>query len=73
MNPKTINRNLYTSGALCTGCLVLAGVCLLLHLPDYAAVLGFLALVQGTLFIIWYARKRKPGRPARSRKPQQEA
>ncbi len=67
MTPKTINRNLYTSGALCAGCLALAAVCLLCHLPDYAFILGFLALVQGLLFFIWYVRKRKTDRHTRNR------
>lgn len=72
MTPKTINRNLYTSGALCAGCLVLAVICLLMHWPDYAALLGFLALVQGALFVIWWARKRKPARHTDPHKPQQD-
>lgn len=73
MNPKTINRNLYTSGALCAGALVLAGLCLLLHLPEYAALLGFLALIQAVMFGVWLARRRKPANRFRPHQPDSKA
>lgn len=70
MNDKTINRNLYTSIALCVLCLLLFIAALLFQWVEIAIAMALLSLVQAYLICVWIHRKRSAHRHKRPTYPQ---